>query len=341
MRRNHLRRELYVALAISSLALFSCKKDNAPADANAPQEAVADTLTNAADTLNAEQPAETENITRYPTTEKQLEYMKKSGAWEKYDQGILPQMAIDAPEYCEKVLQAGDSRFIIVDKGKMKLFLYDRYGNIEKSYAIACAKNYGSRRQAWDSRTTEGCFKVDGVFESSNWRFTDQWGNTGNPGAYGPRFIRLNTPAIGIHGTGSASSIGRRVSHGCIRLTNSNILDLVKYVEVGMPVIISPGPRDMAVNLKENNVKLSVATEVGVPKFEPGTYQANPYPSGGGRAPVAAEEGAEELPEAGAETIIEVNEGAQSAQPAQPAESSAPAPAPEPAPTPAPPAEND
>lgn len=204
-----------------------------------------------------------------PTTESQLAYMTFSPHREAYESGILPQMAEDAPEYCEKILQSGGMRFIIVDKAKMKLFLYDPYGNIEKSYGIACAKNFGTKRKKGDSRTTEGIFNVKGVFDSREWLFTDDNGYTSpKKGQYGPRFIRLTIPYIGIHGTGSPGSIGKRCSHGCIRVTNDNILELVKYVETGMPVIISPGPRDMAVNAKEGSHVLSVATEPGTPKAE-------------------------------------------------------------------------
>lgn len=224
----------------------------------------------------------------------QMEYMKQSKNWEKYESGILPQMTEDAPSYVKDILESDSKHFIIVDKAKMKLFLYDIYGNVEKSYGIACAKNFGTKRKKGDSRTTEGSFKVVGVFDSTNWLFTNDEGYTSPvKGQYGPRFIRLNIPYIGIHGTGSPGSIGRRCSHGCIRVTNPNILELVKYVEEGMPVIISPGPKDMAVNQKEGSNILSVATEVGTSKAYPGkgpVYQSAPV----AKANVAEETKAEE-----------------------------------------------
>lgn len=43
---------------------------------------------------------------------------------------------------------------------------------------------------------------------------------------------------IGIHGTNDPSSIGKDVSHGCIRLQNADILDLSQYVAYGTPVSI-------------------------------------------------------------------------------------------------------
>lgn len=204
------------------------------------------------------------------TTEGQLEFMEASDSCALYNSGILPEMARDVPDYCRQILESEGKRFIIVDKGKMKLFLYDPYGNIIKSCGIACAKNYGTRRKQWDSKTTEGIFRVKRVEDSTDWYFTDEDGTVGTTkGVYGPRFIRLNTPAIGIHGTGTPSSIGKRISHGCIRVTNDNILDLVKYVEEGMPVIISPGPRDMAANMQVGVKIPSVVSEPGTPRAKP------------------------------------------------------------------------
>jgi len=90
---------------------------------------------------------------------------------------------------------------------------------------------------------------------STDWLYTDDEGNTSDvKGQFGPRFIRIKSPItsqIGIHGTGSPWSIGKRVSHGCIRITNENILELVKYASVGMPIIVVPGITDRKVNSQE------------------------------------------------------------------------------------------
>ena len=205
------------------------------------------------------------------TSEEQLKYMKSSDSWSKYSKGILPQMAKDVPDYCRQILEDDSERFIIVDKGKMKLFLYDKFGNIIKSCGIACARNYGTKHKKGDSRTTEGFVRVKGVHDATDWLFTNDFGQTSpTRGVYGPRFIRLTIPYIGIHGTGSPGSIGNRTSHGCIRVTNDNITELVKYVQEGMPVIISPGPRDMAVNASEGSYMPSVATEPGDSRATPG-----------------------------------------------------------------------
>lgn len=196
-----------------------------------------------------------------------LDFMHRSGNWERYSTGIIPEMAEYNLDYASRLLDNKFSRFIIVDKATMQVLLYDKYGNLERKYGMACARNYGTKHRRADSRTPEGFFTAEGIYDSTDWLFTDDNGHTSPAkGSFGPRFIRLkcpNTSQIGIHGTASPWSIGHRASHGCIRITNENILELVKLVEVGMPIIVSPGPRDMYVNQSEGYVIPSVAIVPG------------------------------------------------------------------------------
>jgi lipoprotein-anchoring transpeptidase ErfK/SrfK len=43
-----------------------------------------------------------------------------------------------------------------------------------------------------------------------------------------------------IHGTNSPGSIGGFVSHGCIRMYNSDIMDLYDRVSLGTKVVVLP-----------------------------------------------------------------------------------------------------
>jgi hypothetical protein len=54
----------------------------------------------------------------------------------------------------------------------------------------------------------------------------------------GTRWMGLDAPAVGIHGTNSPASIGYSVSHGCIRMTVPDVEDLFERVAVGTPVRI-------------------------------------------------------------------------------------------------------
>lgn len=192
----------------------------------------------------------------------------------EYADGVIPSIRAASPEYADKLAQEGQDGFIIVDKARMKVILYDAYGIPVKTYGMACARKYGDKHKKADSRTPEGYFHVKGVYDSTDWLFTDDNGKTSKvKGQFGPRFIRLDIPVttqIGIHGTRAPWSIGHRVSHGCIRITNENIMELVDLVHTGMPVIVIPGKRDRAVNREEGHETVYFAT---APGFELGASE--------------------------------------------------------------------
>jgi lipoprotein-anchoring transpeptidase ErfK/SrfK len=57
-------------------------------------------------------------------------------------------------------------------------------------------------------------------------------------GPYGALWMGLSKPHYGIHGTNDPSSIGKMVSHGCIRMYNQDVLELSKFVFIGTRVTI-------------------------------------------------------------------------------------------------------
>lgn len=60
-----------------------------------------------------------------------------------------------------------------------------------------------------------------------------------NPGGpFGIMWMGLSKPHYGIHGTNNPSSIGKVVSHGCIRMYNQNVLELSHAVPIGTIVTI-------------------------------------------------------------------------------------------------------
>jgi lipoprotein-anchoring transpeptidase ErfK/SrfK len=54
----------------------------------------------------------------------------------------------------------------------------------------------------------------------------------------GPVWIDLSKPHYGIHGTPTPSTIGKTTSHGCIRLTNWDAIELAKIVKPGMRAVL-------------------------------------------------------------------------------------------------------
>ena len=66
-------------------------------------------------------------------------------------------------------------------------------------------------------------------------------GGPGNP--LGARAMYLGETEYRIHGTNKPETIGKRVSSGCIRLTNEDVTDLYARVKIGAKVIVLPTTR--------------------------------------------------------------------------------------------------
>lgn len=75
--------------------------------------------------------------------------------------------------------------------------------------------------------TPIGEYKI--VYKGENW----------GP-SFGPRWLGLNVPwgYYGIHGTNKPYSIGQHQSHGCIRMMNSDVIELYDLIPVGTKVTI-------------------------------------------------------------------------------------------------------
>ena len=141
--------------------------------------------------------------------------------------------------------------FLLVDKQKLTLSLVGPGGQVERMFGIACAVNPGNKLKKKDHRTPEGRFPINQILESGYLSHDFRDGKGPIPGAYGPWFLRLDVPGfidIGIHGTHLPESIGTRSTEGCIRMRNSDIVDLKELVAVGMPVVILPDTLSLPVD---------------------------------------------------------------------------------------------
>jgi lipoprotein-anchoring transpeptidase ErfK/SrfK len=63
-------------------------------------------------------------------------------------------------------------------------------------------------------------------------------GGKGNP--LGARAMYLGSTVYRIHGTNAPETIGTKVSSGCIRLTNADVIDLYRRVTVGTKIVVLP-----------------------------------------------------------------------------------------------------
>lgn len=104
--------------------------------------------------------------------------------------------------------------------------------------------------QVWDFSTPRGDFMVqrkelEPVWNLPDWVFVQRGEPVPPPGSplrrvegmLGDAALYLS-PEIAIHGTDEPDQLGHEVSHGCIRMTNEDVMRLYEQVDVGTPVIV-------------------------------------------------------------------------------------------------------
>ncbi|MDQ3985028.1 MAG: L,D-transpeptidase/peptidoglycan binding protein [Actinomycetota bacterium] len=126
---------------------------------------------------------------------------------------------------------------LLLRQGERKLYFYQD-GKITHTYTVAVGQ------PAYPTPT--------GLYEITLKRYMPTWVNpdpTGwgkgmpaviPPGTSNPLGVRaLNWDAAGIrfHGTESIYSLGTAASHGCVRLSNTDIVELYDMVDVGAPIV--------------------------------------------------------------------------------------------------------
>lgn len=124
---------------------------------------------------------------------------------------------------------------IVIDKAKFRLRAY-RDGKLVLTFPVAIGQ------AAFPSPT--GTFVVTEKLKNPTWIPPNSpWAKglepippgSGNP--LGTRWIGTSAPAVGIHGTPSANSIGTAASHGCIRMHIKDVEKLFEFVDVGESVV--------------------------------------------------------------------------------------------------------
>jgi len=73
-------------------------------------------------------------------------------------------------------------------------------------------------------------------------------GGEGNP--LGARAIYLGNTVYRIHGTNMPETIGHKVSSGCIRMLNADVIDLYSRVSVGTKIVVLPSHNNVAMAIR-------------------------------------------------------------------------------------------
>lgn len=125
-------------------------------------------------------------------------------------------------------------RRVVVSIPDRKLALIEN-GKIVKIYATAVG--------AAASPTPSGTYKIAQRVANPAWYGPDKVVAPGKNNPVGTRWLGLSRKGYGIHGTNDPRSIGKRASHGCVRMRNRDVEDLFARVAVG-DVVELHGERD-------------------------------------------------------------------------------------------------
>lgn len=118
---------------------------------------------------------------------------------------------------------------IAVDKSQNILTL-KADGAIVKTYRVATGKDFSS---------PTGTFTIVNKIVDPPWYTTGAVIPPGSPkNILGTRWLGINKPGYGIHGTTDPASIGRQATAGCVRMKNADVEELYAIVPEGTEVVI-------------------------------------------------------------------------------------------------------
>ncbi len=132
---------------------------------------------------------------------------------------------------------------LLVRIGENKLYLYEDQ-KITHEWPVATGQP--------EYMTPTGLYEVELKRYMPTWvnPAPDTWGASmpetippgpGNP--LGLRAINWTAPAIRFHGTSALYSLGYNASHGCVRMTNADVIELYDMIDVGTPIVsVVAGP---------------------------------------------------------------------------------------------------
>jgi lipoprotein-anchoring transpeptidase ErfK/SrfK len=153
------------------------------------------------------------------------------------DQPVQAVVKTTKPEVTTKDLPHAYPRYIFIDRGSYTLRFYDHL-KLVKSYPIAVGQQ--------GLETPAGLYHALDKQVNPSWHVPNSaWagslaGQVIPPGPADPlkaRWIGIFDGA-GIHGTDDIGSLGSAASHGCVRMSISDVIDLYDRVDVGDPIYV-------------------------------------------------------------------------------------------------------
>jgi len=129
---------------------------------------------------------------------------------------------------------------IVVDKNERSISAFDASGKLVGFYPASIGSD--------EKPAPSGVHKITGVQKNPAYHYDPKYAFkevknqrpfTIKPGPNNPVgvvWIAISVPSYGIHGTPNPEKISKTESHGCIRLTNWDALDLASRVHPGTAV---------------------------------------------------------------------------------------------------------
>ena len=146
-------------------------------------------------------------------------------------------LAVPVKETKPEVTADEFDQILLVRIGENKLYLYED-GRITREWTVATGQP--------EYMTPTGLYEVTELRYEPTWvnPAPDTWGANmpesippGPNNPLGVRAINWSAPAIRFHGTSAEYSLGYNASHGCVRMANSDVIELYDIVEVGTPIV--------------------------------------------------------------------------------------------------------
>jgi L,D-transpeptidase ErfK/SrfK len=152
---------------------------------------------------------------------------------------------------------------IVINLSEMRLY----YFFTKKGAKVVTTFPIGIGAEGYD--TPEGNFRVIEKIENPSWYVPESIQKEkpylpkvlppGPDNPLGSHAMRLSLRTILIHGTNKPWGVGRRVSHGCIRLYPEDITKLFDLVQIGSSVTIVRQP--VKIGTKDNKVYIEVTSD--------------------------------------------------------------------------------
>ena len=142
----------------------------------------------------------------------------------------------------ERIIPDAPDNGIVINVPEMRLYYFFSANGKKKvkTYPLGLGREGAS--------TPVGVFRISSIEKNPTWdipasirRERPELPAAIPPGPENPlgtHWLRLSNTSYGIHGTHMPLGVGRRVSHGCIRLYPEDIVKLASSVKIGTPVRI-------------------------------------------------------------------------------------------------------